>query len=315
MKTKHHLSVPAHWAKITLLALSIAGFIGMAPPVPAASLSELLEKGIYSEETKGDLDAAMQCYQQIVAEAKGGQAVAAQAQYRLGVCYDKKKNYPEAAAAFEKLVKDYPDQKELVARANEYLARAMVLRPAPWADGEELRLDIKFPTGIKLGTASYTADAGETNGRKIWRLSGRLFAGVEQFSRVEVDADTFKPIHSRWKHSLIGEANAVYSPGHAELRTVGKDELAKINLDGVVYDNEEVIQLMRRLPLAANYKTNLRIFSSLGGGNIIPLEIEVAGTEKVTVPAGNLRLLQGQPESGPPDFLVFHGRAPVSGEI
>jgi len=37
---------------------------------------------------------------------------------------------------------------------------------------------------------------------------------------------------------------------------------------------------MRRLPLAANYKTNLRIITSLGGGNIIPLELEVTGTEK-----------------------------------
>ena len=44
-------------------------------------------------------------------------SLAAQAQYRLAVCYYKKKNFAEATAAFEKLVKDYPDQKELIARA------------------------------------------------------------------------------------------------------------------------------------------------------------------------------------------------------
>jgi hypothetical protein len=55
----------------------------------------------------------------------------------------------------------------------------------------------------------------------------------------------------------------------------------------VVYDNEEVIQLMRRLPLASDYKTTLRIFSGLGGGNIIGLEAKVTGQEKVEVPAGS----------------------------
>jgi hypothetical protein len=50
----------------------------------AASPSELLEQGIYSEETKGDVDAALKLYQQVVTEAKAGQAVAAQAQYRRG---------------------------------------------------------------------------------------------------------------------------------------------------------------------------------------------------------------------------------------
>ena len=73
----------------------------------------------------------MKLYQQVVAEAKTGQAVAAQAQYRLGVCYYKKKNFTAANAAFEKLVRDYPDQKDLIGLANKYLAGAMPLLPAP----------------------------------------------------------------------------------------------------------------------------------------------------------------------------------------
>src|SRR5438552_893368 len=135
MKTKYYFSILAHGAKTTVLVLSLTGLVGTALAATAVSPSELLEKGIYSEETKGDLDAAMKLYQQIVAEGKEGQAVAAQAQYRLGVCYYKKKNYTEATAAFEKLVKDYPEQKELLALAREYLAGAVALMPAPWTDG------------------------------------------------------------------------------------------------------------------------------------------------------------------------------------
>ena len=288
MKTINQFSIRASRTSAALFLLAITGFLGSAQLAAAASPSELLEQGIYSEETKGDVDGALKLYQQVVTEAKAGLAVAAQAQYRVGVCYYKKKNYAEANTAFEKLVKDYPDQKDLIALANKYLADAMPLMPAPWVDGEELQLDIKFPTGYKIGSACYRVNAGETNGLKIWRLSSRLFAATsQQFSRVEVEAGSFKPMHCHWKIGVIGEVDVTYFPGYAELKMAGKDEVTKIDLTGVVYDNEEAVQLMRRLPLASDYKTTLHIFTGLGGGNIIPLGIEVAGQEKVEVPAGS----------------------------
>ena len=280
-------SMRARRTGAALLLLAVTSVLGTAQLAAAASPSELLEQGIYSEETKGDVDAALKLYQQVVTDAKAGQAVAAQAQYRLGICYYKKKNYAEANAAFEKLVKDYPDQKDLIALANKYLANAMPLMPAPWVDGEEQQLDIKFPTGYKIGTACYRVAAGETNGQKLWRLSSQLFATTQQSSRLEVEADSFKPLHCRWRINLIGAVEVTYSPGYAELKTMGKDGVAKIDLSGVVYDNEEVIQLMRRLPLASDYKTVLHIFTGLGGGNVISLEAKVTAQEKVEVPAGS----------------------------
>ena len=168
----------------------------------------------------------------------------------MGVCYYKKKNYGEANAAFEKLLKDYPDQKDLIALANKYLADAMPLMPAPWVDGEELQLDIKFSTGYKIGSACYRVYAGETNGQKTWRLSSHLYAVTQQSSRVEVQADSFKPIHCHWKIGVIGEVDVTYFPGYAEMKMAGKDDVTKFDLTGVVYDNEEAVQLMRRLPLA-----------------------------------------------------------------
>jgi hypothetical protein len=285
MKRMNTLSILARRTKNTLVLLAITGFLTVHGAA-AASLPELLEQGIYSEETKGDLDAAVKIYQQVVTEAKAGQAVAAQAQYRLGACLYKKKSFSEATVAFEKLVKDYPDQKELLVLANKYLAGAMLLLPEPWMDGEEMLLDIKFSTGFKLGMASYKVIAGELNGRKIWRVSSRLMAGAPSFSQVEVEADSFKPIHSRWKHGLIGDADTVYSSAMAEVKLKGKDEAKKVELDGPVFDNEEVIQLIRRLPLALNFTMTVRCFTSLGGGNIIPIKLNVTGVETLEVPAG-----------------------------
>ena len=212
-------------AKAILALLSLAILTNAAPMARADSPSETLEKAIYSEETKGDLDGAMALYQQVIAQAKTSQALAAQAQYRLGVCQYKKHSYSAAAAAFEAVVKDYPGEKELVALARDYLARNNDLLPAPWADGEEERFDIKLAGGLKLGFGAWTADAGEMNGQKIWRTG---FLMIGQTSHVEVDANTMKPFHSRWKHTLLGDADAVYSPDHAEVKLAGKDDVSKI---------------------------------------------------------------------------------------
>jgi len=157
--------------------------------------------------------------------------------------------------------------------------------PVPWVDGEELKLDIKLGGGLKIGTACYTANSGETNGQKIWQVGTRMSAGVQSFSRVEVEAETFKPIHSRWKHILIGDVDTAYASGHAELKTAGKDGVKNIDLNGAIIDNEETIQWMRRLPLADGYKTSARILASLSG-MIIPVKFDVSGPEKVEVPAG-----------------------------
>lgn len=274
-------------AKAILALLSLVTLTSFAPPARGDSPSETLEKAIYSEETKGDLDAAMTLYQQVIEQAKTSQALAAQAQYRLGVCQYKKRNYAAAAAAFQAVVSDYPHETNLVVLAREYLARNNDLLAAPWADGEEERFDVKLPGGLKVGFGAWTADAGESNGKKIWRLGFLLSAaGSGQASRVEVDANTMRPLHSRWKHTLLGDADAVYSSDHADVKMAGKDDVKKIPFDGPVYDNEEGYHLFRRLPLAIGYKSTVNILPSLGGGATLPLPVEVTGTETVTVPAG-----------------------------
>src|SRR5665213_3800855 len=148
---KINYSFRPRWTTILSLALSIATLLGAATAVRADSPSDTLEQGIYSEETKGDLEAAMQLYQKVIAQAKADLASAAQAQYHLGVCYYKKQNFSDANAAFESVVKDYPDQTSIVALARKYLSGAKTLLPAPWNDGEVMRLDIKLAGGMKVG--------------------------------------------------------------------------------------------------------------------------------------------------------------------
>lgn len=270
-----------------LLALSAVTLLAAAPALWAESPSDLMEQGVYSEETKGDLDTAIGLYQKVVEQAKADQALAARAQYHLGVSYYKQKNFSAADTAFQTLVKDYPQQKDMVALARKYLAGAHALQPAPWTDGEHMRLDIKLASGLKVGMADYSVTAGQsTNGQKIWRFSSHMtIGGMESVSHVEVDADTMAPIHSVWKHTLLGEVDAVYYPDHADLKTTGKDGVVPLKFDEPVIDNEESIEWMRRISLTDGYSNSQPVLASLAS-HVVPVSWVVSGPEQVQVPAG-----------------------------
>jgi hypothetical protein len=271
-----------HTIRAVLLGTSLACLPYSAA---GASASELLEKGIYQEETKGDLDSAITIYQQLLGDSKNAQALAAQAQFRLAQCYQKKNRHSDAVAAFERLIRDYPDQKDLVAKARANLPAELALQPVPWVDGERLQLTLSLASGLDIGTVEYRAFRTESDGRKLWQVGARMFAQANSLSKADVDAETFTPVASTWKHALLGEASAIFRPGEVEVARVGKEN-HKVAVDGPIYDNEQCVHLVRRLPLEVGYKASLPLVSSLGGGTVVAIGIEVPTKETVQTPAG-----------------------------
>jgi tetratricopeptide (TPR) repeat protein len=80
----------------------------------AQTSAELLQKGIYEQETAGNLDNAILIYRQIVNSAPSQRDVAAQAQYRLAQALLQKGNMAEASKEFDRLARDYADYSSLV---------------------------------------------------------------------------------------------------------------------------------------------------------------------------------------------------------
>jgi hypothetical protein len=267
-----------------LLIVTLAAVGAFTAQAATDSPSELLEKGIYNEETKGDIDSAITIYQQLIAESDVNRSLAAEAQFRLGQCYLKKGRTVDANAALEKLIRDFPNEKELVAKARDLLPGKLILGPVPWANGERMQLTISLPGGAEIGVCEYRADfvAGDN---KAWGLGARLLAGAQSVSRVEADAETFRPIKSHWKHTQFGEVWATYRTNEVEIRRAGSSP-ATVPIDSPVYDNEEAMYAIRRLPLQAGYKTTLPILSTLGGSAPMQIGLEVLGKETVEVPAG-----------------------------
>jgi uncharacterized protein len=269
--------------RMTLFAVVL---LAAGSPAPAQSASELLQKGIYTQETLGDLDGAIKIYKQVLAQAKGARIYAAQAQYRLARCYLAKGQSAEAVEAFKELIRDYPEQKELLAKAREHLPGEFKLLAEPWLNGETLQFTAKLPAGMKIGTVIWSADLVQLQGREAWRLQSRHYGmGSNALLRAFADRDAFRPSSSIIKHSQLGDIQVDYEPGQVKIKSMGKDSVRKVELEGVVYDNEQAMYLIRRLPLSVGYKSSFQVFSPLGSGTT-KVALEVTGKEMVQVPAG-----------------------------
>src|SRR5271166_1418281 len=174
-----------------VLAIGIAG-----QAARAQSAGVLLQKGIYTQETVGDLDGAIKIYRQILGSTAESRAYAAQAQYRLGICLQAKGDSAGAAQAFRKLVKDYPEQKELLAKAQQKLPR-INLMPGPWPDHEYAEYRI---TANGSGVPGTIVDSIEPspNSPNHLILASRNSSALAWY-RVEVDRETLAPVSAWFK--------------------------------------------------------------------------------------------------------------------
>jgi len=116
-----------------LFAFGLFNTIAVAKPA-----SVMLREGLYAEEVEGDIDAAIKIYEQIIQDSSASRDNAAQALYRQGMCYLKKKDESGARAAFGKLVADYGDQTEIIEKVKPLLDDLMSHDPADLMPPETL---------------------------------------------------------------------------------------------------------------------------------------------------------------------------------
>src|SRR4030042_1218555 len=81
----------------------------------------LFEKPKFTMETKGDLNGAINLFNDIIKKYPKEREYAAKSQLYIGLCYEKLGN-TQARAAYERVVRDYTDQSDIVVQAKERLA-------------------------------------------------------------------------------------------------------------------------------------------------------------------------------------------------
>jgi Tol biopolymer transport system component len=195
-----------HCRRILILTAAAALWLAFVPAATAQSQDRAavaLKAAIDKEVVDGDLKGAIEQYKKIAAQPGAGRATVATALLRMGQCYEKLGN-AEARTAYERLVRDFGDQAQIVAQARvrlaalggpagakgpvarRLLADASALRGLLTADGKIIRW-MDRATGdmvqfeIASGQTSRIANKGLWNKAEeflggIYSRDGRLFA-------------------------------------------------------------------------------------------------------------------------------------------
>jgi Tol biopolymer transport system component len=102
---------------------------------------DLFQKALRLERNEGKLMEAIELYNRVVAE-EGNKDLAAQAQLRIGLCYEKlgQKSVKQAKEAFQKVVDNFPGQIEAVKVAQEKLSHFLKAQSAIEKTSKEFNL-------------------------------------------------------------------------------------------------------------------------------------------------------------------------------
>src|SRR5262245_46487349 len=96
----------------TLLAVVLAA-LGFVTSLPAQTPSDLLQKGIYTQDTVGDVDGALTIFRQVLTAPTSQRRYAAHAQARIVRCFIQKGDMASATEQFNLLARRYSDFKDI----------------------------------------------------------------------------------------------------------------------------------------------------------------------------------------------------------
>jgi len=106
------------------VAISGTGFQPVSQAQASRSAEVQLKAALHKEQVEGDLKGAIEQYKKIAAQPGAGRATVATALLRMGQCHEKLggTEAQEARKAYQRLVRDFADQAEIVAQARVRLA-------------------------------------------------------------------------------------------------------------------------------------------------------------------------------------------------
>jgi hypothetical protein len=250
----------------------------------------LLEKGIYAEETAGNLDEAIGIYGKIVAEARENRKFVAQAYYRLGQCYLKKGDRSKATEAFERLIAEYPEQKELVGYARSQVQvpgggnASLVFEPSRYEGVETFGFSIQSVDGAWAGTFLSSVHRIRQGNADIWRIENFRASSPREkpeFDRVDVTALNYTPVAGERK-TAGNDTEIIYRRNEVAVtaKAMGKQPSQCIPAAANIYDSAQLIHLVQRLPLKEGYQAAFPLFLR-ERNEVAECRLAVTGVQKV----------------------------------
>ena len=207
--------------RIIVIMICCFGLIIMASGQEQQA-QKLLSEAIYQEEVNGDLVNAIKTYQLILTRYPDNRKISAEALLHLGLCYEKQGNQ-EAVKTYNRLVSNFPEQKNQVAIARERLSRLKqtadkVLATPLMPKFTKINMPTKLPADVKLSPDG--KDLAMVYDYKLWimPLKGNLGPDIPG-KPVQLDIDGIKAEDSGLSWSYDGKwiaFNDLISAGKSE---------------------------------------------------------------------------------------------------
>src|SRR5437762_1186196 len=104
----------------SFIAITIT-MLGAVPALGQQNAREVFERARMLDESNQNLSEAIKLYGEVVNHASGERVLAARAQFRIGILYERLGRKAEALRAFQVVANQYSDQSDLAQRARAKL--------------------------------------------------------------------------------------------------------------------------------------------------------------------------------------------------
>jgi len=200
---------------------------------------------------------------------------------RMGAVYFKLGQPDVGVAIIQQMVREYPDQVELVKEARKFLGvshTSLKLTPPPWPDQEILTyIEGSRETGGLMFIAVNT-------GKKETRILIDRHEGLYP-SRAYMTTSTkdFRPIRESYTSKDFTNASITFEDGAIHMETEKGEHVVKNDLQ--FFSETQFFYLVRRLPLTVGAQFSFPFFSE-AMGMMFDLDLTVEGKERLRVAAG-----------------------------
>src|SRR5476651_2266301 len=118
LKLWQHGIIQTMKTKLCILIIFLAAAFAQAQ---TNNLTALLQQGLFEEQANRNLDAAIADYTSLAKQFDKDRQLAATAVFRLGECYRAQGKTNEAAAQYQRILKDYSDEQTLATLSRQNL--------------------------------------------------------------------------------------------------------------------------------------------------------------------------------------------------
>ena len=197
---------------IVALAVTLSAFVAAAQDA-----SELFNRAVHLQDVKGDLEAAIPLFQKVVTGSTDA-PLAGKAQMRMAMCYEKL-GRDEAYDAYQKVIRDFANQADLVGLAKDKLSH---LKRTTTAAGAA-----KGVTLTKIYSGKTYATALSPDGKRLALVRSEL-SSRDIWTR---DVATGKEVRLTTLVSVSGDA--AWSPDGRWIAFADRDrEIKVVSVDG-----------------------------------------------------------------------------------